>query len=125
MTITFENNNDVIVYALEKVIAYARRIQQIFAAQCVWWLASVIGLKQRLIVHIDNLRTRFDSATHPENLTVIAETIPHTAKPDCQDKVLKKCEEFLRDSSRLRNLATRKATGCTKTGRINPVKVTK
>jgi hypothetical protein len=25
----------------------------------------------------------------------------------------------------LRNLATRKATGCTKTGRINPVKVTK
>jgi 3-mercaptopyruvate sulfurtransferase SseA len=76
MTIIFENDNDIIVYALEKVIAYARRTQQIFAAQCVWWLASVIGLEQRLIVHIDNLRTQFDSATHPENLTVIAETIP-------------------------------------------------
>jgi hypothetical protein len=33
MTITFENNNNVIIYALEKVITYARRTQQIFVAQ--------------------------------------------------------------------------------------------
>jgi hypothetical protein len=56
MTITFENNNDVIVYALEKIISYARRTQQVFVAHCVWWLASVIGLEQGLIVHIDNLQ---------------------------------------------------------------------
>ena len=30
MTIGFENDNDVIVYALEKVIAYARDNQYIF-----------------------------------------------------------------------------------------------
>jgi len=41
MTITFENNDNVIIYALEKSIAYARRTQQIFVAQCVWWLASI------------------------------------------------------------------------------------
>jgi hypothetical protein len=58
MTITFENDYDVIVYALEKVIAYARRTQQIFIAQCVWWIASIIGLESGLVNHIDTLRER-------------------------------------------------------------------
>jgi hypothetical protein len=40
MTITFENNNEVFIYGLEKVIAYAPRTQEIFVAR---WLASVIG----------------------------------------------------------------------------------
>jgi len=56
MTITFENDNDVIVYALEKIIAFARRTQQIFVARCVWWLASVVRLELVLIAYIDNLR---------------------------------------------------------------------
>jgi hypothetical protein len=56
MTITFENDNDVIVYALERIIAYARRSQQVFVAHCVWWLASIIGLQQGLINHIDNIQ---------------------------------------------------------------------
>ena len=55
MTLTFENDNEVIVYALEKVIAYARRTQHIFVAQYIWWLASIIGLESGLITHIDNL----------------------------------------------------------------------
>jgi hypothetical protein len=25
-------------------------------AQCVWWLASIIGLEQGLVIHIDNLQ---------------------------------------------------------------------
>jgi len=58
MTITFENDNEGIIYALEKVISYTRKTQQIFVAQCVWWLASIVGLEQGLIVHIDNLRKR-------------------------------------------------------------------
>jgi len=58
MLITFENDYDVIVYTLEKVIAYARRTQQIFVSQCVWWLASVIGLESGLINYIDTLRGR-------------------------------------------------------------------
>jgi hypothetical protein len=63
MTITFENDNDIIVYALEKIISYARRTQQIFVAQCVWWLASLTGLEQGLITHIDNVRKREVAAT--------------------------------------------------------------
>jgi hypothetical protein len=58
MTITFENDNDIRVYALEKVICYARRTQQIFVVQCVWWLASVIGLEPSLASHIDKLHRR-------------------------------------------------------------------
>jgi hypothetical protein len=56
MTITLENDNDVIVSALENIIAYARRTQPVFVAQCVWWLASVCGLEQGLVDHIDNLK---------------------------------------------------------------------
>ena len=56
MPITFENDNDVIVYALERVIDYARRTQKIFVAHCVWWLASIIGLEPELIIDIDTLR---------------------------------------------------------------------
>jgi len=60
MLITFENDNDVIIYALEFVISYAKRTQQIFVAQCVWWLASVIGLEQGLVSHIDRLQGQED-----------------------------------------------------------------
>jgi hypothetical protein len=58
MTITFENDNDIIIYALEKVISHARRTQQIFMAQCGWWLASIIGLHQCLVKYIVNTQSR-------------------------------------------------------------------
>jgi len=58
MTITVENDNDVILYAFEKVISFRRRTQQISVAQCVWWLTRVIGLEEGLVIHIDNLRSR-------------------------------------------------------------------
>jgi hypothetical protein len=69
MTVTFENDNDVIVYALEKVISHARRTQQIFVAQCVWWLASIIGLEQGLINYLDNIQSRVEVATAGEVLS--------------------------------------------------------
>jgi len=58
MTLTFENDNDVIVYVLEKIISHARQHQYIFIAQSVWWLVSIIGLMQGLAIHIDNLDIR-------------------------------------------------------------------
>jgi len=61
MPITIENDNDVIIYALECVISYARRTQQIFVAHCVWWLASVIGFEQGLVSHIDRLQGQDDT----------------------------------------------------------------
>jgi len=62
MTITFENDNDIVLYALERVISHASRTGQIFMAQWVWWLASVIGLEQGLILYINNLQKREQSA---------------------------------------------------------------
>jgi hypothetical protein len=58
LTITFENDSDVIVYALEKIISFARRNQYLFVANCVWWIAGVIGLDNGLIIFIDNLESR-------------------------------------------------------------------
>jgi len=69
MTITFEYDNDVIVYALEKIIAYARRTQHIFVAQCVWWLASIIGLEQGLVNYLDTLQSREEVSTAAEALS--------------------------------------------------------
>jgi hypothetical protein len=66
MTITFENDNDVIVYALVKVILYARRTQQIFVVQCVCWLASIMGLEQELVSYIDNIQARQQVVFVPE-----------------------------------------------------------
>jgi len=164
MTITFKNDNDVIVYALECVIAYARRTQQIFVAHCVWWLASILGLEQELVSHIDRIqgpgntalpkqRSREVSPT-PRDLVneqhdnqVFNNTENHTTKEvrdpviqippgnhcsvvlesreDRQDQILNECEEYLRDSKRLREIAALKATGRTLTGLVNPTTISK
>jgi len=58
MTITCENDNDIIVYALEKIVSYARELQYFFVGNCVWWIASVIGLDEQLWKYIDNLAER-------------------------------------------------------------------
>jgi len=63
MTITFETDSDVIVYALEKVVSFARENQYLFVANCAWWIAGIIRLEQGSIIHIDNLRERGHSAS--------------------------------------------------------------
>jgi len=60
MTITFKSDKDVIVYALERIISYARDNQYIFRAQSIWWIASIIGLQEGLVIRIDNLKVRSD-----------------------------------------------------------------
>jgi hypothetical protein len=129
MTITFENDNDVIIYALEKIVAYARRTQQVFVAQCVWWLASTIGLENGLITFIDSLPSRVVVTVVPEKVPSIGRTvspIPRDNQEDQrQDKVLKECEEYLKDSKRLREIAALKATGKSLTGFINPTAISK
>jgi hypothetical protein len=112
MTITIENDNDVIVYALEKVISYASKTQQVFVAQCISWLASIIGLEQDVVIHIDNQRARYEKSVQQESSEApdirttdreqylqgkgrekIAE-----AELDRQDEFLEECEQSLRDS---------------------------
>jgi len=135
MTITFENDNDVFVYALKRIISYARKSRQIFVAQCVWWLAGLIGLEESLVKHIDNCNgrttvgkeqgTKEVSEPAIQNTTEIQDSKDQGSKEDHQDKILKECEEYLKDSQRLRNIAALKATGKTLTGLINPTPISK
>ena len=62
MAISFENNNDVIVYALEKILSYARDNHYIFLGQSILWILSIIEFQQGLVIHIDNLKERSDIA---------------------------------------------------------------
>jgi hypothetical protein len=100
MTITFNNDNDIIVYAFEKLFAYARGTQQIFLAQCVWWLASIIGLDQGLINHIDNLQSRVDVTVDPQKAAGSKDQVARDPSQARQDKVLEETEEFLLESRR-------------------------
>jgi len=73
MTITFENDKDVIVYALERIITFSRENQYLFVANCVWWIAGIIGLDNGLVIYIDNLisrkeRTIRDISTTPRDI---------------------------------------------------------
>jgi len=134
MTITFENDNDVIIYAFEKVISYARRTQQIFLAQAVWWLASIVGLEQGLIIYIDTIQSRVEvsvkSGQVPEEPAIAVTKLVSPQPRDIQeesrrDQVLRECEEFLKKSRRERDIATLKSKGTSHTGRINPMPISK
>ena len=43
MTITFENNNDIIVYTFEKILLSCREHQLLFAAHCIQWPEAITG----------------------------------------------------------------------------------
>jgi len=117
MSITFENDNVVIIYGLENIIAFAERQPYIFAAQCVWWLASIIGLKQEMIVHIDHLLQRknlefltdHSGRVHPDGAQQIlfdraVSLIPRDLMEDRRlGQILESAENGLEESERARN----------------------
>jgi hypothetical protein len=80
MTITFKNDNDVIVYALREITFFAMNHQYILAAQTVWWLASIIGLQWGLVTHIDNLRTQ--TAVKIREVSATLQDIPEESRSD-------------------------------------------
>jgi len=107
MPITFENDSDVIVYALEKIISFARNIQYLFVANCVWWIAGIIGLYEDLRIHIDNLTLR------ERTIRVVSSTprdIPRNISLDLDKQALSSSANYISDPVR----RTRK-------GRVNPL----
>jgi len=58
MTITFEDDKDIIVYALETIISYDTKNLFIFLAQSIWWLSLIMGVQQRLVFYLDNLKVQ-------------------------------------------------------------------
>jgi hypothetical protein len=81
MTITFESDSDIIVYALEKIISFARENQYLFVANCAWWLAGVIGLDSGLIIFIDCLETR-KQAYQPREVSTTPRDIARSISAD-------------------------------------------
>jgi len=70
MTLSFESDRDIIVYTLEKIIAFAQSNQNIFLAQIVWWISSVIGLQSSLVIYINNLRAKSELVSVPTDVAV-------------------------------------------------------
>jgi hypothetical protein len=56
------------------IISYTRDNEYIFLAQTIWWTASIIGLQQGLVMHIDNLEKR-------------SEAMVRSAAPQAQDTI--------------------------------------
>jgi len=122
MPVTFQNDNDIIVYALECVIAYAGRTQQIFVAQWVWWLASIIGLERELVSHIDKFQGERNPTPQEQLPPEVSANPRDLAKDQRSDQVLDNTEQYLREPRRLREIAALKVSGETTAGRINPTR---
>jgi hypothetical protein len=117
MTITFENDSDVIVYALEKIISFAEEQQYLFVANCTWWIAGIIGLDSGLVIFIDNLQSRQSKAPRTSNLG--------------KEITYREVSEILRDIAREVSLEDKPPEYIpdplrrTRKGRINPLPQTK
>jgi len=125
MPVTFENDNDIVVYALECVTAHAKRTHHIFVAQCVWWLASIIGLEQALVSHINKLQGHKDTTLQEQPPWEVSATPRDLGEDQRIHQVLDNTEQYLKKSRRLREIAELKISGRTTTGQINPIKKTK
>jgi len=127
----FESKSNVTIYALEQIISYAKTHQYIFLAQSIWWISSIIGLQQGLIIHIDNLRKQEDiiqlkirpdllddSCIHPDPVKRIQHSdnqytdsdinMSSTSEEDIHNEVIENCEDFLRHSKQERKAIGRK-----------------
>jgi hypothetical protein len=92
MTVIFKNNSDVIVYALEKIVSFARENQYLFVANCVWWIAGIIGLDSGLTIHIDNLELRRQLG--PREVSTVSRDIARSVSADSESRLLE--EETIR-----------------------------
>jgi len=121
--LTFEYDNDVIVYALEKIISYASKNQYIFVAQSIWWISSIIGLQQGLVIHIDNIRIRSEASkepaleisqipsakevqVHPDRISQIGQKDYNSEVSNSElnsaEKIIKETKEFINNSKKQR-----------------------
>jgi hypothetical protein len=110
MTIIFNNDSDVIVYALEIIVSFARQNQYLLVVNYVWWLAGIIGLDFRLTIYIDNL----------DNRRQITQRQISTSPPDIARSVSVESEHLNRDIQRLRIMDQRPPSDLTKSSRLHP-----
>jgi len=86
MTITFENENHIIIYAREKSISYSGNGQYIFLAQSIRRISSIISLQQGSVMSIDILKIRSDiTAASTLSVTLDNQENFSTLKKDSSD----------------------------------------
>jgi hypothetical protein len=104
MSMTFENNHDGIVYAMEKIIACSRKHQNLFVAHCVWWLSAIIGFQQIFIVHIDHLQSQaLVAGKKAKNIPEELVTSKVNYSTEHQNKMLSNRKESLDSLKKQRN----------------------
>jgi hypothetical protein len=114
MSLSFVNDNEVIVYVAEKILSYRQWYQILLAADCVWWLGTLIGLEQGLIIHIENLHywikdnTKLHGLlsgainTHAGRQCEVDNSKSSTSEIGQHDIILDNWEEFLLESEATR-----------------------
>jgi hypothetical protein len=117
MTINFENENEVLVYAFERIIVFAQDNHYLFLAQSVWWISSIIGLQQSLIDYIDNIRNQSNLSDQASG--EISDT-PRDLQSEQEDRVLNRAEQFIKDSQE-----SRKSFQNKQRNQVNPLPSTK
>jgi hypothetical protein len=91
MTVTFDSDSDIIVYALEKIISFARENQFLFVANCAWWIARIIGLDSGLTIFIVYLETRKQIGSNK-----LSTTPKDIARSESSGQELDKLEDSIR-----------------------------
>lgn len=101
--ITFETDNDVIVYGPQKILLFCRERHLLFPAHCVRWLASLTGLYQGLVIHIDNFQTQAEIVIAYDSSDSADSCIPlDTCEIERHDMIIKDCKDFLQQSEKKR-----------------------
>jgi hypothetical protein len=91
MTITFENDKDVIVHPLEKIISFVKANQYLFVVNCAWCIAGIIGLDSGLTNIINNPDSRRRVGQHHQ----ISTTPRDIARSESVDPEETKLEELI------------------------------
>jgi hypothetical protein len=119
MTITFKNDSDVIIYALEKIISWARSQQYLFVANCAWWLAGVTGLDSGLIIHIGNLETRRNIGRY--SISPVPRDIARSVSPISREPLGNQQSNQGRETAREPAMGSGRARNIGQRNRVNPL----
>jgi len=124
MTITFQLDKDIILYAFDRIITCCGEKKYLFAVQCVWWLASIIGLQQGFVIHIDNLHLQATIGNHNirEILSTpwdIAGTMENSDIP-WADRILEYAENYQQKSEQAQKDYVSDLLRRTRQGQANP-----
>jgi hypothetical protein len=92
------------VYALEKIVSFARENQYLFVANCVWWIAGIIGLDSELTIFIDNLEIRRNT-NQPREISTTPRDVTRSESVDPEQIKLE--ESILRNPNKNPSAARR------------------